>query len=102
MANRVTTTLASQRGYQTMVLDAVNAYLQVPETRDVFVIPPLERNVRWMFTLRVCGMLPQSEQNGAGSVVHEERGLCRSGIPLSIGDLTAQPPLCMIPKVELP
>ena len=35
-------TIAVKRGYNTMVLDAVRAYLQVPENDDVFIIPPAE------------------------------------------------------------
>ena len=39
MAQRVIPTIAVKRGYNTMVLDAVRAYLQVPEDDDVFIIP---------------------------------------------------------------
>ena len=42
MAQRVIPTIAVKRGYNTMVLDAVRAYLQVPEDDDVFIIPPAE------------------------------------------------------------
>ena len=42
MAQRVIPTIAVKRGYNTMVLDAVRAYLQVPEDEDVFIIPPAE------------------------------------------------------------
>ena len=39
MAQRVIPTIAVKRGFNTMVLDAVRAYLQVPEDEDVFLIP---------------------------------------------------------------
>ena len=42
MAQRVIPTIAVKRGYNTMVLDAVRAYLQVPEDDDVFIIPPAQ------------------------------------------------------------
>ena len=42
MAQRVIPTIAVKRGYNTMVLDAVRAYLQVPENDDIFIIPPAE------------------------------------------------------------
>ena len=42
MAQRAIPTIAVKRGYNTMVLDAVRAYLQVPENDDVFIIPPAE------------------------------------------------------------
>ena len=42
MAQRVIPTVAVKRGYNTMVLDAVRAYLQVPEDEDVFIIPPAQ------------------------------------------------------------
>ena len=42
MAQRVIPTVAVKRGYNTVVLDAVRAYLQVPEDEDVFIIPPAQ------------------------------------------------------------
>ena len=50
--NRVIPTTAAKRRRPTMVWDAVRAYLQVPETGDVFAIPP----PKWNISLVVSGM----------------------------------------------